>query len=58
MLYSHLASEMSPGKKVQTKFLVPTNTTEPVIKEHVRRVTPAAVERTLAGVKRVWRENE
>jgi putative RecB family exonuclease len=55
LLYSHLASEISPGKKIATRFLVLTKTKEPVVEEHVREVEPAAVKRTLAGVERVWR---
>ena len=55
LLYSHLASEISPGKKVQTRFLVLTKTKEPQIEEHVREVEPRNVKRTLAGVERVWR---
>ena len=55
LLYSHLASEISPGKKIATRFLVLTKTKEPVIEEHTREVEPAAVKRTLAGVERVWR---
>ena len=55
LLYSHLASEISPGKKLMTRFLVLTKTKEPQIEEHVREVEPAAVKRTLAGVERVWR---
>ena len=55
LLYSHLASEISPGKKIATRFLVLTKTKEPVVEEHVREVKPAAVKRTLAGVERVWR---
>jgi len=58
MLYSHLASEISPGQKIATRFLVLTKTKEPVIEEHVREVEPAAVKRTLAGVERVWRAIE
>lgn len=58
LLYSHLASEISPGKKVQTRFLVLTKTKEPVVEEHAREVEPAAVKRTLAGVERVWRAIE
>ncbi len=54
LLYSHLASEISPGKKVATRFLVLTKTKEPVIEEHTREVSPVAVKRTLAGVERVW----
>jgi putative RecB family exonuclease len=55
LLYSHLASEITPGKKVATRFLVLTKTKEPVVEEHVREVEPAAVKRTLAGVERVWK---
>ena len=55
MLYAHLASEISPGKRLKTKFLIITKTKEPVVEEHVREVNPAAVKRTLAGVERVWR---
>jgi len=58
LLYSHLASEISPGKKIATRFLVLTKAKEPVIEEHVREVEPAAVKRTLAGVERVWRAIE
>jgi CRISPR/Cas system-associated exonuclease Cas4 (RecB family) len=55
LLYSHLASEIAPGKKITTRFLVLTKAKEPVVEEHVREVNPAAVKRTLAGVERVWR---
>jgi putative RecB family exonuclease len=55
LLYSHLASEIAPGKKLKTRFLIVTKTREPVVEEHVREVEPAAVKRTLAGVERVWR---
>jgi len=58
LLYSHLASEIAPGKKIVTRFLVLTKTKEPVIEEHVREVQPASVKRTLAGVERVWRAIE
>jgi putative RecB family exonuclease len=58
LLYSHLASEISPGKKIATRFMVLTKTKEPVVEEHVREVEPAAMKRTLAGVERVWRAIE
>jgi putative RecB family exonuclease len=58
LLYSHLASEIAPGKKIATRFLVITKTREPVVEQHVREVEPAAVKRTLAGVERVWRAIE
>jgi putative RecB family exonuclease len=55
LLYSHLASEISPGKKIATRFLVLTKTKEPVVEEHVREVEPGNVKRTLTGVERVWK---
>jgi putative RecB family exonuclease len=58
LLYSHLASEISPGKKLKTRFLVLTKTREPQVETHTRDVEPAAVKRTLAGVERVWRAIE
>jgi len=58
LLYSHLASEISPGKKIAARFLVLTKTKAPVIEEHVREVEPENVKRTLAGVERVWRAIE
>lgn len=58
VLYSHLASEIAPGKKIATRFLVLTKTKEPVVEEHVREVNPAAINRSLAGVERVWRAIE
>jgi putative RecB family exonuclease len=58
LLYSHLASEISPGKKIATRFLVLTKTREPQIEEHVRELEPGNVKRTLVGVERVWRAIE
>ena len=58
LLYSHLASEISPGKRLKTRFLIVTKTKEPQIEEHTREVNQAAVKRTLAGVERVWRAIE
>ena len=58
LLYSKLASEIAPGKKILTRFLVLTKTKEPVVEEHVREVGPGNLTRTLAGVKRVWRAIE
>jgi CRISPR/Cas system-associated exonuclease Cas4 (RecB family) len=54
LLYSRLASELAPGKKLVTRFLVITKTKEPVIEEHVAEVKPERVTRTLAGAQRVW----
>ncbi len=50
LLYSRLASEIAPGKKIATRFLVITKTKEPAVEEHTREVEPVAVNRTLAGV--------
>jgi putative RecB family exonuclease len=58
LLYSHLASDISPDKKIAPRFLVLTKTREPVVEEHVREVAPGNVKRTLAGVERVWRAIE
>ena len=55
LLYSHLASEIKPGKKIATRFLVLTKAKEPAVEVHVREAEPAAVKRTLASGERVWR---
>jgi putative RecB family exonuclease len=54
VLYSKLAGELAPGKKLVTRFLVLTKTKEPVIEEHLGEVRPDRVARTLASVERVW----
>jgi len=58
LLYSKLSSEIAPGKKIATRFLVLTKTKEPVVEEHMREVEPENLARTLAGVERVWRAIE
>jgi hypothetical protein len=58
LLYSKLASEIAPGKKILTRFLVLTKTKEPVVEEHMREVGPGSLARTLAGVELVWRAIE
>jgi putative RecB family exonuclease len=58
LLYSKLASEIAPGKKIATRFLVLTKTKDPVIEEHIREIEPTRVRRTIAGVERVWRAIE
>lgn len=58
LLYLHLASEISPGKKIATPFFVLTKTKELVIEAHVREAEPGNVKRTLARVERVWRAIE
>jgi putative RecB family exonuclease len=55
LLYSRLASELAPEKKIVTRFLVLTKTKEPAIEEHVAEVKPERVARTLAGAERVWK---
>lgn len=58
VLYSKLAGELAPGKKLVTRFLVLTKTKEPVIEEHLGEVRPDRVARTLTSVERVWRAIE
>lgn len=58
LLYAQLASEISPGKKIATRFAIITKHREPQIEEHVREIEPGKVKRTLAGVERVWRAIE
>ena len=55
LLYSKLAGELAPGKKLVSRFLVLTKTKEPVVEEHLGEVRPDRVARTLASVERVWR---
>jgi putative RecB family exonuclease len=55
VLYSKLAGELAPGKKLITRFLVLTKTKEPVVGEHLREVRPDRMARTLVSVERVWR---
>jgi putative RecB family exonuclease len=58
VLYSKLASDLAPGKKIVTRFLVLTKTKEPVVEEHAREVEPEKLTRSLVGVERVWRAIE
>lgn len=58
VLYSKLAGELAPGKKLVTRFLVLTKTKEPVIEEHLGEVRPDRVARTVTSVERVWRAVE
>jgi putative RecB family exonuclease len=55
VLYSKLAGELAPGKKLVTRFLVLTKTKEPVIEEHLGEVRPDRVARAVTSVERVWR---
>jgi len=58
VLYSKLAGELAPGKKLVTLFLVLTKTKEPVVEEHLGEVRPDRVARTLASVEQVWKAIE
>jgi putative RecB family exonuclease len=58
ILYSKLAGELAPGKKLVTRFLVLTKTKDPLIEEHLGEVRPDRVARTLVSVERVWRAVE
>ena len=55
VLYSTLAGELAPGKKLVTRFLVLTKTKEPIIEEHLGEVRPDRVARTVTSVERVWK---
>ncbi len=55
VLYSKLAGELAPGKKLATRLLVLTKTKEPLIEEHLGEVRPDRVARTVTSVERVWR---
>jgi CRISPR/Cas system-associated exonuclease Cas4 (RecB family) len=58
LLYAKLASELSPSKKIATRFLVLTKTKEPVTEEHVRELEMGNVSRTVASVEQVRRAIE
>ncbi len=58
VLYSKLAGELAPGKKLVTRFLVLTKTKEPVIETHLGEVRPDRVARTVTSVERVWKAVE
>jgi putative RecB family exonuclease len=58
VLYSKLAGELAPGKKLVTRFLVLTKTKEPIVEEHLGEVRPDRVARTVTSVERVWRAVE
>jgi putative RecB family exonuclease len=55
VLYSKLAEELAPGKRLVTRFLVLTKTKEPVVEEHLGEVRPDQMARTVTSVERVWR---
>jgi hypothetical protein len=55
VLYSKLAGELAPGKKLVTRFLVLTKTKDPVVEEHLGEVRTDRVARTVTSVERVWK---
>ncbi|MEN9664006.1 MAG: hypothetical protein RLZZ326_369, partial [Planctomycetota bacterium] len=55
VLYSKLAGELAPGKKLVTRFLVLTKTKEPIVEEHLGEVRPDRVARAVTSVERVWK---
>jgi putative RecB family exonuclease len=55
VLYSKLAGELAPGKKLVTRFLVLTKTKELIVEEHLGEVRPNRVARTVTSVERVWK---
>jgi elongation factor G len=55
VLYSKLAGELAPGKKLVTRFLVLTKTKEPVVEEHLGEVQPDRMARTVTSVEQVWK---
>jgi len=58
VLYSKLAGELAPGKMLTTRFLVLTQTKDPVLEEHLGEVLPDRVARTVTSVERAWRAME
>lgn len=54
LLYSELAKEYDPGKKVTLAFTVLTKTASPTIERHAVEVTPDKVARTKKIFERVW----
>ncbi len=55
VLYSELARDFAPGKRVRVEFLVLTKSKETLIERHSLLVTPFQTERTKRIVERVWR---
>jgi CRISPR/Cas system-associated exonuclease Cas4 (RecB family) len=58
LLYSELAKDFAPGKRVRLEFAVLTKTKEGVIDSHASHADPMRVERTKRIVERVWRSIE
>jgi putative RecB family exonuclease len=55
LLYSELAKDFAPGKRVRIEFIVLTKTKEVSIDRHWLRVTPGQIRRTKQMVANVWR---
>ena len=58
LLYSELARDFAPGKRVRLEFAVLTKTKEVTIDRHTAAAEPAQVGRIKRVVERVWRAIE
>lgn len=58
LLYSELAKDFAPGKRVVLEFVILTKTKDVVVDQHVLLVNPAHVTRTKRVVESVWRAIE
>ncbi len=58
LLYSELVKHLVPGKQMRLRFLILTNTKEPVVGVHELPVEQQRVDRTKRVVERVWRSIE
>ncbi len=58
VLYSELAHDLAPGKRVRMEFAVLTKTREVAIEQHSSHVEPLRLERAKHVVERVWRAIE
>ena len=55
LLYSELARQLAPEKKVVCRFIVVTKAKTPVVEQHTVSVDPQRIDRTKAVVECVWR---
>lgn len=55
LLYSELAKDFAPGKRVRLEFAVLTKTKEVQVIRHSAAVDPRQVHRTIRVVERVWK---
>jgi CRISPR/Cas system-associated exonuclease Cas4 (RecB family) len=58
VLYSSLASDFAPGKRIRVEFVVLTKTKETNIDRHSLVVQPQQLDRTKRTVERIWRSIE